>query len=97
MDQGRMAAPGLATVTVAKQNGMWDQPDRPDIPDEPPPEFAAALKQNVAARKNFDNLSPSHKRHYFGWIVMAKRPETRERRINEALKMLTKNQKLGLK
>jgi hypothetical protein len=34
---------------------------------------------------------------YFGWIHLAKQPATRERRLAEAIKLLSKKQKIGLK
>jgi uncharacterized protein YdeI (YjbR/CyaY-like superfamily) len=49
------------------------------------------------AWKNFNSLPPSHQRRYEMWISMAKREETREKRLKEAIKMLTKNERLGLK
>jgi uncharacterized protein YdeI (YjbR/CyaY-like superfamily) len=46
---------------------------------------------------NFNNLSSSHKRQYLGWITAAKKDETRQRRIKEAIGLLKENKKLGLK
>jgi uncharacterized protein YdeI (YjbR/CyaY-like superfamily) len=47
--------------------------------------------------KNFNNLAPGHKRNYIGWISAAKREETRQRRLKEAMELLAQNKKLGLK
>jgi uncharacterized protein YdeI (YjbR/CyaY-like superfamily) len=49
------------------------------------------------AWENFNRLPPSHRRNYIGWISDAKKEETRQRRIQEAIQMLEKNQKLGLR
>lgn len=54
----------------------------------PPSDFTRALSQNKKARAFFDKLPPSHKRAYIEAIVEAKKPETRMRRIAQALKML---------
>lgn len=94
---GRMTKAGLAVVKAAKANGCWDKPDRPPAVTEVPSEFLAALKQNKAARENFNQLAPSHQKQYTMWIATAKRPETREKRIKEAIVLLEKGQKLGLK
>jgi uncharacterized protein YdeI (YjbR/CyaY-like superfamily) len=51
----------------------------------PPPDFAAALKRNAAARKNFDDFSYSHRKEYIQWITDAKREETRANRIAKAV------------
>ncbi len=95
--QGLMTVAGLAVVSQAQQSGDWDRPDRPDIPSAPPPEFARALAANAKAKLAFDRLAPSHKRRYLAWITMAKRPETRERRIKEAIALLERGEKLGMK
>lgn len=55
---------------------------------EAPPEFAAALKKSKAATKVFEAFSPSCKREYVEWIADAKRPETRDRRIEQAIEWI---------
>ena len=45
----------------------------------------------------FDSLAPSHKKNYIAWITAAKREETKEKRIAEAILLLKNKQKLGLK
>ena len=55
---------------------------------EPTPEFAAALKKNAAARKTLAGFSPSAQREYIDWIAEAKREETRDKRIAQALEWL---------
>jgi hypothetical protein len=56
-----------------------------------------ALSADPVVWENFNNLAPSHKRNYIGWISDAKREETRQRRLKEAMKLLAQNKKLGLK
>jgi uncharacterized protein YdeI (YjbR/CyaY-like superfamily) len=94
---GRMTERGLAVVKAAKANGCWDKPDRPQTITQVPAELQAALRQNKKARKNFNQLAPSHQKQYIMWIAMAKRQETRDKRIREAIALLEKGQKLGLK
>jgi uncharacterized protein YdeI (YjbR/CyaY-like superfamily) len=60
-------------------------------------DFELALKKNTKAAKNFNALAPSYKKHYIGWIAVAKKDETRKKRIKEAIELLNNNQKLGLK
>jgi uncharacterized protein YdeI (YjbR/CyaY-like superfamily) len=64
---------------------------------KPPPEFAAALKKNKAANKVFDAFSPSCKREYVEWIAEAKRPETRDRRITQAVEWITEGKQRNWK
>jgi uncharacterized protein YdeI (YjbR/CyaY-like superfamily) len=58
------------------------------VPVESSPDLARALDRDEAARSAFDRLPPSHRREYVEWIVEAKRPETRERRVAQALEWL---------
>jgi uncharacterized protein YdeI (YjbR/CyaY-like superfamily) len=62
--------------------------ERKTVAATPPPDLAKALKKNAKARATFDAFSPSHKREYVEWIVEAKRDETRNRRLGQAIEML---------
>jgi uncharacterized protein YdeI (YjbR/CyaY-like superfamily) len=62
-----------------------------------PAYFLAALKKNQKALAVFEKFSPSHKREYVEWITDAKREETRERRIQTALKTLGQGKSLHWK
>ena len=53
-----------------------------------PPDLTAALKKNAAAKRTFDAFPPSHRREYVEWITEAKRQETRERRLGQAIAQL---------
>jgi hypothetical protein len=55
---------------------------------EVPPDFAAALDAEPAARANFDTLSFSHQRAHVDPINAAKAQETRQRRIAKSVAML---------
>ncbi|MGH9741714.1 MAG: YdeI/OmpD-associated family protein [Candidatus Acidiferrum sp.] len=50
-----------------------------------PPELAAALKKNKVAAKAFAGFSPSGQSEYCEWIAEAKRPETKEKRLVQAI------------
>lgn len=54
---------------------------KPKPPAKVPDDLAAALRRNKTAATNFAAMSPSHQREYIEWIVEAKRPETREKRL----------------
>ena len=62
---------------------------------EMPSDLGDALKKNKKAWENFQKFPPSNKKHYFWWIMSAKRPETRDRRISEVVKRAETNKKLG--
>ena len=69
---------------------------RPAVPDLPL-YIAKALKTHSKAWEFFRELAPTYRRHFVVWIHTAKRPETRERRIRESIRLLAAGQKLGLK
>ena len=73
----QMTKIGLAKVDAAKKSGLWDKDPKPIISDEVPEELVTAFKNNKSAKSTFENLSPSCRRQYIGWIQTAKRPETR--------------------
>lgn len=61
-----------------------------EVDDEPrvvevPADLAAALDQNPAARRAFDALSYSHQRQHVLAVEEAKKPETRQRRIDKTV------------
>ena len=55
---------------------------------EVPPQLATALKGNRAAAAVWDRLSFSHRREYVGYIVEAKKEETRARRVERSIEAL---------
>jgi uncharacterized protein YdeI (YjbR/CyaY-like superfamily) len=55
---------------------------------EVPPQLAKALKGNRAAAAVWDRLSFSHRREYVGYIVEAKKEETRARRVERTIEAL---------
>ena len=95
--EGRMTDVGLAKIKAAKKSGLWEKDGRPLISLDVPPELAKALAKNKKARENFDKLALSYRRQYIGWIAVAKRAETKKRRIEESIALLEKGKKLGMK
>lgn len=59
-----------------------------------PMEFEEKLKLNDLAYKFFKSLSYSQKRKYVQWISSAKKEETKQKRIEEALIKLENNTKI---
>lgn len=55
---------------------------------ETPPELLAALVKEPIANAAWDRLSYSHKKEHVDAIVEAKKPETRQRRVQKAIEML---------
>lgn len=61
------------------------------------PEFERVLKSNLKAWRNFNKLAPSYRRNYLAWLQSAKKPETREKRLNELIRVLEQDKKPGMK
>jgi hypothetical protein len=55
---------------------------------EVPPALAQALDGDPEARARFDGLAFTHRKEFARWIAEAKKDETRERRVIQALEML---------
>ena len=58
-----------------------------------PPDLAAALGRQPAAAAHFDAFPRSVKRGILEWIVQAKRPETRAKRIDETARLAQRNER----
>ena len=50
-----------------------------------PEDLTAALRRNAKARATFEAFAPGYRRDYVEWIVEAKREDTRQRRIAQAV------------
>ncbi|HLZ31058.1 MAG TPA: YdeI/OmpD-associated family protein [Chloroflexota bacterium] len=55
---------------------------------EVPADLAAVLAADFEASRIFDGLSYTNRKEYVGWVLGAKLPATRERRVAEAPAML---------
>jgi uncharacterized protein YdeI (YjbR/CyaY-like superfamily) len=93
--EGRMTKAGLAKVDFPLDEAPSSRPKRPELPL--PDWLKAGLVTSPKAWENFNTLPPSHRRNYILWISDAKKEETRQRRILEAIQRLEKNETLGLK
>ena len=77
---GRMAGPGLAVIRAAQADGSWSMQDAAEALIEPE-ELRAALDANGEARRHWDGFPRSPRRALIWWVMSAKRPETRARRV----------------
>jgi uncharacterized protein YdeI (YjbR/CyaY-like superfamily) len=96
---GLMAPSGLAKVEAAKRNGSWnslDAVDRIRAGAEPPRDLLEALDREPGARAAFDRYPPSHRKLWAYWVLSAKKPQTRARRIAETVKRILAGRRPGL-
>lgn len=79
---GLMRPRGAATIAAAKADGSWSALDAVEalaVPDD----LAAAFERHRPARAKWDAFPPSVRRGILEWIVNARSPETRARRVEE--------------
>ncbi len=92
IEQGLMAEAGYKSIEIAKQNGSWtilDEVENLVVPDD----LAIMLKSHSGAEDYFMRLSNSVRKHMLAWVALAKRPETREKRIIEIAEAAGQQQK----
>jgi len=90
IEQGLMTSSGQRLIDLAKQTGTWEalvDVQNSVIPDD----LQALLNKNKTALKNFLAFPPSSKRIILEWILNAKKPETRQKRIEETVKLAKDN------
>jgi uncharacterized protein YdeI (YjbR/CyaY-like superfamily) len=94
--EGRMTKWGLEAF--AKRTGQISQMEKINAEGaKVPSDLTEALKKNKIAWNNFQEFAPSHKKRYLIWISGAKRPETRKKRIDESVELISRSVKNLLK
>lgn len=82
IDGQLMTDAGYKSIEIAKQNGSWiilDDVEALIIPGD----LENAFGKHPGSKDYFLSLSKTIKKMLLQWIVLAKRPETRQKRINE--------------
>jgi uncharacterized protein YdeI (YjbR/CyaY-like superfamily) len=92
INEGLMTEAGLKSIEVAKTNGSWTNLDEVEELIVPM-DLAQALIAEPSAEDYFNGLSKSIRKMMLQWIVLAKRPETREKRIAELAKQAAQKMK----
>jgi len=90
--EGRVTAAGRARAPEPASSATRER-----APESLSPDLERALRRDRKAWSHFERLAPSHRRRYVGWIMTAKKPETRKRRLGEAMERLARGETLGLK
>jgi uncharacterized protein YdeI (YjbR/CyaY-like superfamily) len=98
IQEGKMTPAGLSRID---ESLLQERPGAPvKRPSEalPVPAYLRdALMADEKARQNFNKLACSYRNLFIRWITAAQREETRNRRIREALELLARGEKLGMK
>lgn len=91
IDNNRMTKAGFESIEIAKQNGSWtilDEVEELIIPDD----LEIAFNRHNDAKDYFLSLSKSTRKIILSWIVLAKRQETKQKRIDEVVESMQKKQ-----
>ena len=83
---------GENRVTAQRRVVKTPQPEA-----QMPEAFASALKANKAANSVFTAFSPGSRREYIDWIADAKKPETRDRRVTQAIEWIAEGKQRNWK
>ncbi|MBK7099820.1 MAG: YdeI/OmpD-associated family protein [Sphingobacteriales bacterium] len=92
IENGLMTEAGLDIIKIAKQNGSWtilDEVEELIIPND----LEKAFKKHKGSKGYFLSLSKTIRKMMLASIVLAKRPETRQKRISEIAELADKKQK----
>jgi uncharacterized protein YdeI (YjbR/CyaY-like superfamily) len=90
--EGLMAQAGIDSVEIAKQNGSWNILD--DVEDLViPKDLKQAFKKHKGLETYYLDLSRSAQKMALHRLMMAKLPETREKRINEMVVLAAQKKK----
>jgi hypothetical protein len=75
-------------IAEGERTKAWSRPRVAKAESAVPDALAAALKKNKAASKAFDAMAPGCRREYNDWIADAKRDETRDKRVTQAIEWI---------
>ena len=88
-----MTPSGLKAVEAAKADGRWDAAYAAQRDAEPPADFLKALNRDPKAKAFYATLSRANIFAIVYRLQTAKKPETRERRMQNILAMLSRGEK----
>ncbi|MBB1139700.1 YdeI family protein [Myroides sp. WP-1] len=91
IDNNQMTKAGFESIAIAKENGSWiilDEVEELIIPKE----LEIAFTKHSGSKDYFLSLSKSTRKIILSWIALAKRQETKEKRINQIVESMEKKQ-----
>ena len=88
-----MMAPGIKMVEEAKKDGRWQSAYNPPSTAEVPTDFLLLLDKNKIAKAFFKTLNKTNVYAIVWRLQTAKKPETREKRMNAIVAMLAEKKK----
>ena len=92
MATNQIQSAGLQKIEAAKNDGSWAKLDAVEAL-EIPPDLLATFDQHPGSAENFAAFPRSAKRGILEWILQAKKPGTRQKRIEETARLASKNER----
>ena len=89
VEEGLMTPAGLAAIELAKANGSWDRFSAADALTVPAA-LKKAINADARAKQHWPTFTDSQRRTFLYWLALARREETRARRIAQIVTMLAK-------
>ena len=91
---GALTEAGRRMIEAAKADGSWSRYDSAEAL-EIPADLKVALAADRTAARNFDGFIDAAKRAILRWLIDAKRPDTRAKRVAETARLAAKNERAG--
>jgi uncharacterized protein YdeI (YjbR/CyaY-like superfamily) len=94
IQEGRMEAAGFAEIERAKSDGRWKAAYDSSSTAAVPSDLQAALDANKRAKAFFAKLDARNRYAVLFRLQTAKKPETRTKRLQQFIEMLSRHEKL---
>ncbi len=91
IEQGKMTKAGMKKIDESKKDGTWkklEQVEAMILPED----LAKRMSRSKKAMAYFESLKKTNKKYLLHWLNTAKRPETRQKRIDEIYEALKQEQ-----
>lgn len=90
--EGLIHESGYKSIEIAKDNGSWYELD--DVENLIiPKDLKAAFDLNPVAYENYESFARGYRKSYLYWLKQAKRDATRQKRLEEIIRLCNANQK----
>ena len=91
IEQGKITKAGMKKIDESKKDGTWknvEQVEAMILPED----LAKRMSRSKKAMAYFESLKKTNKKYLLHWLNTAKRPETRQKRIDEIYEALKQEQ-----
>ena len=94
IEHGRMRPSGQAEIDRAKADGRWEAAYDSPASAKVPGDLSAALRRSSRAKRFFESLDARNRYAILHRLMIAKKPDTRAKRLATFIEMLSQGKKL---